>query len=1554
MSFAGTATREAIIFAADNISQFLTGVPLDLRPLNVAAWALMWHSDISPGTLYTWDENGEMHPAPGRIVDDDERLRIEQYNDLVRRLARERNALVDQFLSDSIGLPSPQYWTEIPIATNSAWQAARTPPRRDPLAIDLDGDGIETLGASPESGTPVLFDHDGDGLKTGTGWLTGDDAWLVRDLDGNGNIDSGRELFGVDTVIEAYTYWSGGGYTFGTRNAYSGFEALAVLDTGSGTFGSAGYLDGVFDARDAAFDELLLWRDLDADGTSDAGELASLSANGIVSISLQSDEVVQDLGDGNRITGSAVVTRSGGSKTDVSGVDLAASNLDLGENPFYREFPDTIPLTEAAATLPEMAGSGWLRDLHEAMSLGTAAAEELTRQVQSFAAAGTREKQLALLDCVLQAWAATSDRFKPWAVAEGMAMEPVTRELLFSDGSTETVRYVAADPGVTSPLLVHYEFRDLSMMSIGSTNGSSPADAVNVIGAEWMLRRNVLEAFNGQRFFGFEADESVGGGSGDGSGGGGGGGGSSEPNAARVRWYITIENSQRDAVNSAYEALKQSVYQALVLQTRLRPYLDAVDLVVESDSIGFDNRAMRALLIGRFGSSPVDGLQDLVELVRFATPTLEAVGFDGIAELRAQLAALSPDDPLHAAAHSLDVHQGAAMTEDATAQIWLGDDSASDVDGAGGNDILSAGGGNDRVDGGDGRDRVLGEAGHDTLRGGDDDDVLDGGAGDDYAYGGGGNDNVIGGEGVDALYGEDGHDLLDGSLGNDYLRGQGGDDVYVWGLGQGSDQIDELTSDSGTDRVEIAGVASADVVVRRNSYDDLVIRITATGETLTIVDGFHQDYGFKWVESVVWSDGSAWSLDQLSEQALVSSEAADTIYGHAGSDQVAAGGGNDVVAGNDGVDTLLGEAGDDTLRGNSGDDMLDGGAGTDYLYGGDGDDLVVGGTETDALYGEEGHDVLDGGAGNDYLRGQEGNDVYRWTAGSGSDQIDELTSDGGVDRIELTGLNPSGVSVSRSSGDDLVLSISATGESLTVIDGFDEGNASRWVESVVFASGLAWSLDDMRPMTLIGTAASDVLYGHATDDVMSGLAGSDIINGKAGHDSIAGGDGNDIVRGDAGNDMLAGGNGDDYAYGGDGDDTLQGNSGIDALYGDAGDDVLDGHAGNDYLRGHSGHDVYRWAQGGGSEQIDEQTSTDPGTDRIEITGVTSSDILVTRSSGDDLVLRIAATGETLTVVDGFSDGASFKWVESVVFGSGTVWSLPNMRLMALTGTADADLLYGHDTGDQMSGLAGNDSVNGRGGHDGINGGDGNDTLRGEDGNDTLSGGNGDDYAYGGNGNDRLQGSSGVDALYGEAGDDTLEGNAGIDYLRGHSGHDVYLWSKGSGNDQIDEQTSTESGTDRIELSGANPAGVAVSRSSSDDLILTITSSGETLTVIDGFLEAYPHKWVESVIFTNGTAWSLDQMRDMLPASTARREFGTPEHPYVFDMLAIECAGLDAPTGSAADHLGLRRHPADDTGPLLQAMASFGEAGHIATVASPTPQSTWSWTAERLAGTALQT
>ena len=54
---------------------------------------------------------------------------------------------------------------------------------RDPLILDLDGDGITT---SSLTGSTTYFDYDGDGFAERTGWASPGDGILVFDRNGNG------------------------------------------------------------------------------------------------------------------------------------------------------------------------------------------------------------------------------------------------------------------------------------------------------------------------------------------------------------------------------------------------------------------------------------------------------------------------------------------------------------------------------------------------------------------------------------------------------------------------------------------------------------------------------------------------------------------------------------------------------------------------------------------------------------------------------------------------------------------------------------------------------------------------------------------------------------------------------------------------------------------------------------------------------------------------------------------------------------------------------------------------------------------------------------------------------------------------------------------------------------------------------------------------------------------------------------------------------------------------------------------------------------------------
>jgi hypothetical protein len=93
-----------------------------------------------------------------------------------------------------------------------------------------------------------------------TDWPTAATPWLVRDVDGNGTIEDGTELFGSGTQLRS-----------GAR-ATNGFEALAELD---------GNNDGQVDGNDAEYEQLMLWYDDDADRRVDGGELLTLTQAGV-------------------------------------------------------------------------------------------------------------------------------------------------------------------------------------------------------------------------------------------------------------------------------------------------------------------------------------------------------------------------------------------------------------------------------------------------------------------------------------------------------------------------------------------------------------------------------------------------------------------------------------------------------------------------------------------------------------------------------------------------------------------------------------------------------------------------------------------------------------------------------------------------------------------------------------------------------------------------------------------------------------------------------------------------------------------------------------------------------------------------------------------------------------------------------------------------------------------------------------------------------------------------------------------------------------------------
>jgi hypothetical protein len=254
--------------------------------------------------------------------------------------------------------------------------SAPPPPRRDPLVLDLNGNGLETVGLSDVN--PLLFDHNADAVKTSTGWISSNDGLLVWDRNGNGAIDNGRELFGDATMKSDGTL------------ASDGFNALADLDANH---------DGIVNALDADFANLRVWRDLNQNGVSDAGEVFTLDSFQIAGINVGNTAANTALGNGNTLneTGSFV-------RTD--GTTGMAGNINLASNAFYSQFTDALTPTAAIQALPDMDGAGMVRGLRDAA--GRSAQLEAT--LVQYAAA-TCDVQKAMLDTVIGQWSATSTFF---------------------------------------------------------------------------------------------------------------------------------------------------------------------------------------------------------------------------------------------------------------------------------------------------------------------------------------------------------------------------------------------------------------------------------------------------------------------------------------------------------------------------------------------------------------------------------------------------------------------------------------------------------------------------------------------------------------------------------------------------------------------------------------------------------------------------------------------------------------------------------------------------------------------------------------------------------------------------------------------------------------------------------------------------------------------------------------------------------------------------------------------------------------------------------------
>lgn len=751
------------------------------------------------------------------------------------------------------------------------------------------------------------------------------------------------------------------------------------------------------------------------------------------------------------------------------------------------------------------------------------------------------------------------------------------------------------------------------------------------------------------------------------------------------------------------------------------------------------------------------------------------------------------------------------------------------------NDHLDGGAGNDALDGGTGDDTLLGGAGDDVIYGGADtnvwwydpalggsvsldtsnNDLIDGGEGNDVLNGGSGADRLFGGAGDDVINGDEiggqtvydlashswiytvvpYNDYLDGGTGIDTMLGGYGDDTYVVDgtyvktpmttLNDCGDSIIVEGLQWTTDSVVEYGGEGYDVVLSSGSFalSDNVeeLRLTLDPAMATIDAQRYADM------RAFGQDGTGNALDNV----IIGNELNNRLDGGVGADTLIGGAGNDIYVVDQVGDAIIEQvdAGVDTVESSIDYSLLNTNLENLTLLAGawDGqgnafDNVLQGNDEGNYLEGMDGNDKLIGGVGDDILLGGAGNDRYVFRIGDGADVIDDWQ---GTDTLYLgNDLTSMDIATARV-GDDLLITINNTADSVTLTNWFTQAEGVRRIEfcdgtvldnlfnqapvsavpiadqvtnedesfsfavpadafvdpdtgdtltySATLADGSAlptWLTFDATTQTFSGVPTNwDVgslnLTVTATDS--SGLTSSDTLV----LDVLNVNDAPTVVTPLTNQSAIAG---QSFSY------KLPVKAAESSFLTDATDSGTAGQVWpsyDKYLGGSGGDDTYSFARGDGSVFIGEWDYATIDTLQLGA-DILPSNITV-EVSQDSLVLNINGTNDKLTLESWLSIGnpmfggqpeSTDYRVDRVVFADGTVWSAADlMSKVATTPTTSNDYLVGTTGNDSVSLLSGDDSYYAQDGNDTVLGGAGHDQLSGGIGSDLLSGGSGNDYLY---------------------------------------------------------------------------------------------------------------------------------------------------------------------------------------------------------------------------------
>ena len=1328
------------------------------------------------------------------------------------------------------GFSSGDYGFEIPEEEETDDGNGDADCNRDPLVIDLDGDGLEFVGQYDGA----YYDYGNDGFADRTAWVGADDGLIVRDLNGDGRITGDAELF---------------------NTGFGSLANLAALDENE---------DGVVDANDSGFADLLVWQDANTNGITDEGELRTLTEIGVESLAVDSFGPNTFSGtEGVTIFGTTTATMSGGSTAIVGGVGFAF-------NDHITRYLGTTEADADVADLPYLNGYGTTRDLDIAMTED----QGLQNMVEALAVMSTADAGdfAASVEQIMLRWHRAEDAVEDGRgnYTDGQHLE-VVEDVFGNSFSNSNVFGSQGNPRVVAGSILTNSWNNYY------SNTAARLFAQSELGAELFPELGyyaaaVLQVDDGTSVSTILARMDA-----------------AAPEStfeALAFWkgMSLVLNAVREQFTEQGEAFTLTVNAALAASGLELSFDQLVESVMGLD--GGD------VMVGRAGDDPNGFTNDDL--------FISGTGDDTIIDYGGE------DTIIYGEGRGNDVFEGGYYSG-SNKTIRLVDLGAEDIsitfsDPTGTSVVITILATGETL-------TLSNIAREGVLR----TDVLlsfDGGVNVDLS------DNLTfdipeATDGDDDIAGSVLGDTLDGGAGNDSLDGGRGGDTYIFEQGGGADTITDSGTDVSSDVVQV-NANFADVTTDYNNGDFIIT--LADGSALTVVNGNTTIESFVFLDQTFTGEAFTTLLfDQARTQ--TGTDGDDTLTGTNLPDIIVGGLGNDTLTGGNGNDEFYYASGD-------GIDFIDNpGSGTDILYVSgysasdatisqdpdnaaiiviafsetdqiridnylstssfelenivfddgteitkldvrdaliaaqvtDGDDEVTGFNNTD--------DVLYGGLGNDRLVGGSGNDTYIFNQGDGNDVISDTS---GSDILTLNGYNIADAIFTRDAANPFLFNLNFQGATDSVVMEntiesfeFDDGVLSR---ADVIASFLADFNGNADGLTWDGFSSADTYESGAGDDQINDLFGGDdtyifrsgdgndvISDERSSNDTLILEDHNleDVTISLSGTNMLITFNDsatdsitvtrqfaavnptffnessvhtieniqfadgsilnwrelDDIAFLNlqtDGDDTINGFAEEQTLYLGAGNDTLVGRYADLYIRPEDAS--------GDDRILDNGIIT---TDRVILEGVNSEDVTFALDNDDIVITFVGASSGTLRLDEHF-DRLGWHTIEFLEFGDGEVYRVADMLARIIT-VADVTTI--------------------------IDGTEAAETLTGTDANERIDGG---------------------------AGDDTLTGGAGSD---------VYVFTIGSGNDTIIEGGgSARLNVDRVVFEGLNPDDVEITRGNNgnNNLLVEILATGETLTIQNQLSNGNGagSNSIEQFIFEDGTTLTFGQIfgRSFIPGT----------------------------------------------------------------------------------------